>query len=385
MNLRTETVIANARIVTPEAVIDGGAVVLDRDGRIAAVDPDGSRAPGAVDLDGDYLVPGLVELHTDNLEKHFAPRPGVRWPGLAATVGHDWQVVTAGITTVYDAITVGETVLGGDRLANLQAMVDSVATAWARGMLRSEHRLHLRCEVSHASTVQLFERLVEEPLVELVSLMDHTPGQRQFTSFETYRRYYLKKFHFTDEEFAIFVERQAAAHKLHSGPNRATIVAQAKARGYTLASHDDATPEHVEEAAAAGMRIAEFPTTVEAAELSRRHGMQILMGAPNVVRGGSHSGNVSALDLARRGLLDILSSDYVPGSLIQSAFQLAATIEQITLPQAVAMVTRNPARAVGLDDRGEIAAGRRADLVRIREIDGLPLVQAVWRGGERII
>jgi alpha-D-ribose 1-methylphosphonate 5-triphosphate diphosphatase len=384
MNL-TETILANARIVTPDAVIEGGAVLIDRDGRIAAVDPDGSRAPGAADLDGDYLVPGLVELHTDNLEKHFAPRPGVRWPGLAATVGHDWQIITAGITTVYDALTVGETARGGDRLANLQAMADSVAAAQARGMLRSEHRLHLRCEVSHASTVRLFERLAEEQLVELVSLMDHTPGQRQFTSFEMYRQYYLKRYHFTDEEFADFVERQTASHELHSGPNRTAIVATAKARGYTLASHDDATAEHVAEAAAAGMRIAEFPTTFEAAELSRRHGMQILVGAPNVVRGGSHSGNVSALDLARRGLLDILSSDYVPGSLIQSAFQLATTVEQITLPQAVAMVTRNPARAVGLDDRGEIVAGRRADLVRIREVEGLPLVQAVWRNGERVI
>jgi alpha-D-ribose 1-methylphosphonate 5-triphosphate diphosphatase len=151
-----------------------------------------------------------------------------------------------------------------------------------------------------------------------------------------------------------------------------------------LASHDDATAGHVAEAVEQGIRVAEFPTTREAAEASRAAGLGVLMGAPNVVRGGSHSGNVSARSLAEEGLLDILSSDYIPFSLIQSAFFLSEVVDGISLPQTVAMVTKNPAEAVGLSDRGLIEAGRRADLVRVRVDEHIPVVRTVWREGRRV-
>jgi alpha-D-ribose 1-methylphosphonate 5-triphosphate diphosphatase len=161
------------------------------------------------------------------------------------------------------------------------------------------------------------------------------------------------------------------------------VVSLAKARGVKLASHDDATPDHIREAVEAGVAIAEFPTTREAAAAARSAGLSILGGAPNVVRGVSHSGNASALDFARAGLLDILSSDYVPVSLLHGAFRLADEIG-IPLNEAVAKVTANPAASVGLDDRGALVEGLRADLVRVRVVDGLPIARAVWRGGERI-
>jgi alpha-D-ribose 1-methylphosphonate 5-triphosphate diphosphatase len=153
----------------------------------------------------------------------------------------------------------------------------------------------------------------------------------------------------------------------------------------TLASHDDATLDHVDEAIADGVGLAEFPTSKEAARASHEAGMSVLMGAPNVVRGGSHSGNIAAKDLAEAGILDVLSSDYVPSSLLQAVFKLADDVDAISLPQAVALVTSTPARTVGMDDRGIVAVGKRADLLRVRNLDQLPIVRTVWRQGRRVI
>jgi alpha-D-ribose 1-methylphosphonate 5-triphosphate diphosphatase len=376
-------VFTNGRLVLEDRVIDGSIRV--EDGRIAAIDEGPAKIAGAVDLDGDFLLPGLVELHTDNLEKHFVPRPNTKWPPLAAVVGHDAQVAASGITTVFDALAVGEMASGGDRLENLAGMTGAIRDATARGMLRVQHFLHLRCEISHADIPTLFPPFIGDPLLKLISVMDHTPGQRQFTTLESYRHYYSKKHGLSETEFLAFVERQTEASRRYAPGNRALVIRLAQENGVALASHDDATTAHVDEAIAAGMTIAEFPTTSAAAAASRAAGMAILMGAPNVVRGGSHSGNVSALDLAEAGLLDVLSSDYVPQSLLHGAFLLAETASGWDLPRAVRAVAAEPARRVGLDDRGRIAPGLRADLVRVREDRQVPLVRGVWAAGERVM
>jgi alpha-D-ribose 1-methylphosphonate 5-triphosphate diphosphatase len=215
--------------------------------------------------------------------------------------------------------------------------------------------------------------------------MDHTPGQRQFVDIAKYRHYYQSKHGFNDAEMAAFIVQRKQEAQKFSAANRQAIAASCRERGIILASHDDATLAHVAEAAQFGTRLAEFPTTVEAAQASRDQNMAILMGAPNLVRGESHSGNVSGRELARLGLVDIMSSDYIPMSMLQAAFLLPRIIPRISLVQAVAWVTRNPARAVGLTDRGEIAPDKRADLIRIREHQHVPAVSAVWRTGERIM
>jgi alpha-D-ribose 1-methylphosphonate 5-triphosphate diphosphatase len=378
-----DCVFTNGRLVLDDRIVAGSVVVVD--GLIAAIDEGGSRAIGAIDLAGDYLLPGLVELHTDNLEKHFIPRPGTKWPAMAAIVGHDAQVAAAGITTVFDALAVGEVSSGGDRLDNLQGMTDAVREASARDMLRAEHFLHLRCEISHADMPRLFQRFIGDKLLKLVSVMDHTPGQRQFTTLDSYRGYYVKKHGMTEAEFLAFVDRQTEVSRLYGADNRALVIRLAQENGLTLASHDDATAAHVEEAVAAGMEIAEFPTTIDAARASRDAGMAILMGAPNVVRGGSHSGNVSAIALAEQGLLDVLSSDYVPQSLLHGAFILAEAGIGWDLPRAVKAIATEPARRVGLSDRGRIAIGLRADLIRVQEDRHVPLVRGVWTAGTRVI
>lgn len=376
-----EKILTGARIVGPGAVIDGTVVV--RDGRIAEIETGVSRTGES--LDGDYLLPGLVELHTDNMERHFAPRPGVRWPGVSAVLAHDGQIAAAGITTVFDAVGMG-TVRGDDdiRIAALDEMLASVRTARARGMFRAEHLLHLRCETSYPTVLDRIARLIDDPTVKLASVMDHTPGQRQFTREDKFREYYKGKFQFTDRELDTYIADQKERCERWSAPNRRGMVEMCKARGIPLASHDDATSAHVAEAVADGMVVAEFPTTVEAARLSREGGMKVVMGGPNLMRGGSHSGNISAGTLAGLGLLDIVSSDYVPVSLLESAFRLTSEVPGMDLPRAVRAVSQTPAEAVGLDDRGAIAEGRRADLVRVALIEGQPVVRAVWREGRRI-
>ena len=379
----SETIFTNARIVTRDAVLQGDVVV--RDGTIAAVEPARrpSAAPGAVDFAGDLLLPGLVELHTDNLEKHATPRPQVRWPAVSAAITHDAQMAASGITTVFDALAIGDIQRGGIRLSTLGTMVDAVTQAQQQGMLRADHHLHLRCELSYPELQELMAPLADHPLVGLISLMDHTPGQRQFVSLDQFKTYYQGKYNLSDQALAEFVSSRQADQQRYAAGNRALVVALARGRGIRLASHDDATSAHIAEAREAGVVIAEFPTTHEAAAAAHAAGLSVLGGAPNVVRGGSHSGNASALDFARAGLLDILSSDYVPVALLHAAFKLADEAG-IRLPDAVATVSANPAAAVGLSDRGRIAPGLRADLVRVAVIDTLPFARTTWRLGQRI-
>ncbi len=377
-----EQILSNAQLVTADRVFLGS--VLLRDGLIADVAEGSSRLPHAQDLNGDFLLPGLVELHTDNLERHMTPRPGVDWPSISAVLSHDAQIIAAGITTVFDAVSIGDVNPKGNRMQKLPAMLEAISSACDAGLTRAEHRLHLRCELCHPDTLSVFRDLVEHPLVQLVSVMDHSPGQRQFVLESKYREYYMGKYHLTTTQMDEFITLQMANSRQYSDRYRAAIVEHCLARGLSVASHDDATLAHVEESARYGMTIAEFPTTVEAARGSQQQGMKVLMGAPNIVRGGSHSGNVAAADLAAEGLLDILSSDYYPASLLQAAFALAARDNSCDLARAMRMVSLAPARAAGLNDRGEIAIGLRADLVQARSSDGLPVVQQVWRQAKRV-
>ncbi|MFP6798003.1 MAG: alpha-D-ribose 1-methylphosphonate 5-triphosphate diphosphatase [Pseudomonas sp.] len=377
-----EQILTNARIVTAEQEFVGTLVL--RDGLIAQVEEGVSGLPQAQNLGGDYLLPGLVELHTDNLEKYMSPRPGVDWPSASAVLTHDAQIASAGITTVFDALAIGDVNPRGKRMQQLPAMLEAIAEAAAAGHLRADHRLHLRCELCHPDTLAVFRDLVEHPLVQLVSVMDHSPGQRQFAREDKYREYYMGKYHLSETEMDDFVREQQANSIEFSDRQRRAIVADCHARGLSLASHDDATLAHVQESAGFDMSIAEFPTTLEAAKASHELGLKVLMGAPNIVRGGSHSGNIAAAELAQHGVLDILSSDYYPASLLQAALLLAGQDNGYDLPRAIATVSRVPAQAAGLDDRGEIRVGLRADLVHAQVHSGQAVIQQVWRQAKRV-
>jgi alpha-D-ribose 1-methylphosphonate 5-triphosphate diphosphatase len=379
--MTTETVFTNARIVLADEIVEGSLVI--RDGRIAGIETGNTRS--GEDLDGDYLIPGLIELHTDHLEAHYSPRPGVRWNTTAAIQAHDAQVASSGITTVFDCLRMGADEDGGFAPGEMRDMADALEAAAAEDRLKADHLIHLRCEVSAANVLDDFSDFEEDPQVRLVSLMDHSPGQRQFQTMDQYTLYYKTKRGLSDEAFAEFVARRQAASARYSKRHRDQIAAHCNARGIAVASHDDATLDHVEESIAYGVKLAEFPTSLEAAHASHAAGLSVLMGAPNIVRGKSHSGNVSARDLASHGILDVLSSDYVPLSLIHAPFLLSEEEGGMSLPRAIALVTSTPARTVGLDDRGAIAPGLRADLVRVRHVAGVPVVRSVWREGRRVV
>ncbi|EGB15449.1 phosphonate metabolism protein PhnM [Pseudodesulfovibrio mercurii] len=372
-----ERILKNARIVLRDEIMTGAVRLAD--GVITSIDPGTCNVTNAEDMGNDYLLPGFVELHTDNLEQELEPRPGVFWPDpLAAVLAHDNTMAGAGITTVLDAVSLGEYHDGPKRAQMMDLSLKALRRARATGILRADHRLHLRCEFSDPKVLDMLRPHIDDPVLMLVSLMDHTPGQRQFTDTDKYRTYYKKGW--SDEEFAEIARRLRATQAACAASNRQAIVDLCRARTIPMASHDDTLPEHVAQAVAEGMAIAEFPTTRTAARLAREHGIRIVMGGPNLVRGASHSGNVSARELAEAGLLDIISSDYVPGSLVAGAFALHRQTG-LSLPDAVARISANPADAVGLTDRGRIACGLRADLVRVREIEGVPAVLRTWSVG----
>lgn len=374
--------ISNARIITADEAFVGSIAV---DGAlIAEVMPGRMSARGTEDWEGDYLLPGMVELHTDNLEKHLMPRPKVAWPILPAIIAHDRQVAGAGITTVLDALSVGDIDTDSLRTQTLSACSEGLKTAAMSGLLHADHYLHIRLELAEENLLPLFDPFLQDDRLRLVSLMDHTPGQRQWTDIGHYRTYVSGKRGWSEEKVESMLGRLLDRQQRYAASNRNAVIRRCMDRTdpVPLATHDDTTVAHVEEGVGEGVSISEFPTTLAAARAARAQGLGIIMGAPNVVRGGSHSGNVSAAELARHDLLDVLSSDYVPASLLHAAFLLQR--EGFSLPRAIATVSRNPAMMIGLADRGEIAQDLRADFLRVRLVNDIPVVLGVWKKGMQI-
>lgn len=374
--------IFSEQVVTPEGVFR--AEVTLREGSILAIEPASSASPAAEDWGRDWLIPGLVDIHTDNLERHYQPRPGALWDAYGAALAHDGQCASAGITTVLDSLSLHGMKDGLDRKASLGPMISAMDRAGDDDALRAEHLLHLRCEVTNPELLDLLEPHADHPRLRLLSVMDHTPGQRQTTDVAGLRTRLLAGGHTEAQVQDLLAERHEKRDPGVAGENRRSVVALARAFGVPLCAHDDATLEHVMEAHADGSVIAEFPVTMLAARASRDLGMAVCMGGPNFVRGASHSGNLSARACAEADMLDILASDYVPLSMLRSAFLL---IDLYGWPaeKALATVAANPARSVGLTDRGEIAVGQRADLVRVaRGAEGWPAPREVWREGSRV-
>ena len=381
----------NARIVTPTGIVEG-AVHL-RDGLIADIHPGPVDWVDAADFEGDYLIPGLIDLHTDNLERHIRPRNSTDWPSLAGVLAHDGEMAAAGITTVLDSLYVGGRMAEGWE-NTLESAIAAIVAAQQADILRSDHFLHLRTEVSREAAPEQFSSVYPNPIVRFVSIMDHTPGQRQFANGGGgmgMGRMGMGRREGRGERAGTAVSDPTVQPQMtpeerqekYSVPNRARILELLSGHTVPLASHDDTTVEHIEQSHKEGIGIAEFPTTLVAAQAAREKGMKIVAGSPNLVLGRSRSGNVAVSDLAKAGLLDVLASDYVPASLLHAIFVLSEGIA-VPLPQAVAFATSAPAKLVGLDDRGSIVPGKRADLVRVRLASGIPVARMVWREGRRV-
>jgi alpha-D-ribose 1-methylphosphonate 5-triphosphate diphosphatase len=379
--MMTETTLANATLVLPGEVLHGHLRLSG--GRITDIAEGATVPKGAVDCGGDLVLPGLVELHTDNLEQHLEPRPRVGWPHLPAIIAHDAELASVGITTVFDALRVGSLVKSKTNSGEYaRGMADEILGLRQTGALKISHLLHLRAEVCSDTLVEELAKFGPKDEVGIVSLMDHTPGQRQFRDMTKLKEYYTGKYGITEADWQDHVTSQLAIRDRVGALHEATIVAEARRLGAVLASHDDTTAAQVATSAAQGVEFAEFPTTVEAATACREAGIKVMMGAPNLVRGGSHSGNVAASALAEAGLLDILSSDYVPSSLLSGALLLADIWGDVA--RGIATVTSAPAAAAGLTDRGRLEIGLRADVVRVARIGLAVAPRGVWVGGERV-
>ena len=378
----TETILANAMLVLPNEVIHGAIRV--QDGQIAAIDAGGSVPQGAIDCEGDLLMPGLIELHTDNLERHIEPRPRVNWPHASAIIAHDAELASVGITTVFDALRVGSVV--SNKKANYgeyaRLLADEILDLRATGALRISHFLHLRAEVCSETLIDELAKFGPDDRIGIVSLMDHTPGQRQFRDLNQLRAYVCGKHGLSETEFESHVADQVALSQRLGAAHEAAAVTETRRFGAVLASHDDTTAEQVAISARHGAHFAEFPTTVEAARACHDHGIKVMMGAPNLIRGGSHSGNVAAHKLAEADLLDILSSDYVPSALLSAALMLGDLWGDVA--RGMRTVTSAPAAAVGLQDRGQLTLGARADLIRVARVRGAAALRGTWVQGRRM-
>jgi len=378
----------NAVVVLPDQLLNGGIRV--REDVIDEVLESSNTSPAnavanAVDFEGDYLIPGLIELHTDNMERHLIPRPKTFWPNvMAAAVAHDAEMAASGVTTVFDSTRVGA-IPNEDKPQNrlFMELQQAIHDAHHAGVFRINHRLHFRCELTDPKLMAAVEPAVDAPLLGLVSLMDHTPGQRQWRDLDALRRHNSRSER-SDAEVERMIQERIRQGNEHVSSNRAKGLDRFQHHvGLVLASHDDTTEQHVLDGVRDGVLISEFPCSLVAAQCAKEQGLFTIAGAPNVVRGGSHSGNVSAMELIDAGLLDGLSSDYVPSSLLQAVFIIASR-DNWNLPKAVALVTSNNATMANLHDRGAIQTGMRADFVRVAVVNDTPIVREVYVGGRRV-
>lgn len=371
-------ILTNAQIVLPDHIIAGHLTV--EDGVIATIEP--GHGGAGIDCEGDFLIPGIIDLHTDNLERQVLPRSNARWPSRSALLAHDAQCAVAGVTTVFDALCLGDIGFEKERLQTFLDGQRDLAALTGTHLLKADHFLHLRCELPSPMMLDLLDAAITDKLVRLISLMDHSPGVGQYADIEKYRQMRASEGHHPDAITAM-IEQLQQSRARWTLPNRAAVLNRARDHGIPVASHDDRTRAEVIDNHRDGIAIAEFPVTEEAAACARTHGIATIGGAPNIVRGGSHSGNVAVLDLVRAGLIDALASDYVPASMIEAAFA-CVTQGVLALPAAIALISAGPAAMVGLADRGRLAPGLRADLVQVRLHHDMPVIRAVWRAGTRV-
>ncbi|MDP6351072.1 MAG: alpha-D-ribose 1-methylphosphonate 5-triphosphate diphosphatase [Alphaproteobacteria bacterium] len=373
--------LTGARLVLADTMDNGGAVLIE-DGVIAAIDPESApRSATEVALDGQLLMPGLIDVHCDALEKDIEPRPNVRFPFALAIAQADKRNAAAGITTAFHALSFAQGEIGVRDVDVAEAVVRAVHDYRPHGLI--DNRVHCRWEVTDPAGLASVLAVIEAGQAHLISLMDHTPGRGQFKDEAAFRAYFAAAYGKSTAELdAILRAKYDNADR--AGAGMGAIAAAAKAHGVPLASHDDDSPERVAMMAALGAALSEFPIDLATARAAEDHGMATLFGAPNLVRGASQSGAVRALDAVRAGLARCLCSDYAPAMLPAALFGLAEA-GTLTWPEAAALAADHPARAVGLADRGVIAPGLRADLAAWRISGDWPQVTRCWVAGREVL
>ncbi|MCF8484977.1 MAG: alpha-D-ribose 1-methylphosphonate 5-triphosphate diphosphatase [Rhodobacteraceae bacterium] len=375
--------LSDFRVVLADHVLSRGSVRIEN-GLIAEV-ADHPVPGAALHGEGLLLMPGFVDMHGDMVEREVEPRPNVRMPMELGLRDLDRRLVVAGITTAYAAVSFHPGSAYGHMRSydHTKAMLRGLKEMRAR--LNIDHRVHARFEITFPDALSVVEELIREGTVDLVSLTDHTPGQGQYRDLERHIQTVAKNNKLSEDEARAEVQRRIEVKKTDGGDLMATIAAITSlchAHGVRLASHDDDTVEKVALMQSLGADISEFPVTLEAAAEAQARGLATAMGAPNALRGQSYSGNLSARQAHAAGLLDILASDYHPSAILPAVLELAKA-DPGGLAGAARLASANPARALGLTDRGSIAPGMRADLI-VADDAGIGHVRATIRGGRKI-
>ena len=390
MSQRTDRlVVEGGTIVTPDAAVDGGRVVVDGD-RIAAVDrPDGDDgSPHRTRADRDertdarridatdrIVLPGLIDLHGDEVERYQFPRSGERIDAPTALATADRLALAAGVTTKFDAIAFEE---APEKNRSVEGATELLAAVAAGDDLVADHRVHARCELTDPASVAAVSDLADRPVVDAVSLMAHAPGRGQFEDADAFASRYADGRGAAADEAARVGRDRRSVPTATIRERIADLAADLGSADLLLASHDDADPNAVDHALDHGVDLCEYPVSLAAARRANERGAATAMGAPNLVRGGSLWGNLDAREAIDAGVVDVLCSDYRPQALLASVF--VDTGEP--LARRAARVTSEPARVAGLDDRGELAPGARADLVVVDPDPVATVTHAVVAGQE---
>lgn len=373
------TYITRARVVLPDTVLENSAVLIE-DGVIAAIEPAGSHRAQVVDLQGQWLMPGLVDLHCDAIEKETEPRASVLFPLDFALAQVDRRNAMSGITTPYHALSFSNKEWGVRNNETAAELARAIHAFGKQGLV--DNRVHLRYEITDPKALPLIEALIDAGAVDMVSVMDHSPGQGQFKSLESYLQYMMGN-HGMDRAQA----EQAAQIKLDGAQGAVErverLIAHARRAGVATASHDDDSVQRIDALRKLGVAISEFPINLDTAKAAASCGLATILGAPNVLRGGSQSGSMRAIDGIRAGVTRCLCSDYQPSTLMAAVFTVLEQSD-LTMPQAAALVTCNPAQAAGLADRGRIQVGLRADLTAVGRQGRLPQPSHVWSAGRLV-
>lgn len=375
--------ISNLKIILPDRIIPIGSIQIEN-GLIAEI-IEGTSSHSDIDAQGLVAIPGIIDMHGDMLEREIEPRPNARLPYDLALHELDKRLISAGVTTAYAAVSFSEISILKASLRRSDTASEICNAIYAnRQHLLVDLRVHARFEVTNDNSPPILTELIEDGLVDMISLNDHTPGQGQYRDIEKYL-VSMSQWRNISSDYATHVTRdlvkEAQARPIAWETIRA-VTNIAQLHQLPIASHDDDTPSKVNLMHDMGCGISEFPVTLEAAQAAQDKGLAIAMGAPNALRGVSTSGNLSAQDAIAAGLVDMLASDYHPGALLQAAF-LIADRGLLSLPQAIALITANPARALGLADRGTLAVGMQADLVLLAN-HTRPRVCATFREGKQI-
>lgn len=371
-----KTYIYNAHLILPDKVVKGN--ILIEGNRITEVVESGLARVNCysnvtlINAEGHYVMPGMIDIHSDAIEKEMQPRPNTLFPINMAFYELEKKLAVSGITTMYHSLTLSDEWGVRDKDVVL-GIIDSInRLKTIRSMIN--HKIHLRYELTFLDGVSTLESLIRQKKIDFMSYMDHTPGQGQFKDAKSLKEFTMQSYGKKEDEIDAFLDRTIGYQAKIDWGKLTDLAKIAKTKGIRLASHDDDTREKIEALLACDGEVSEFPINLETAMFAKAKGIHVCVGAPNIVRGKSHSNNMRAIDAICNDAADIVCSDYLPSAMLPALFQL--TREGIKLTEAVKMVTLNPARALGIDnDVGTLEVGKYADLILVELHQDYPIVR----------